>query len=119
MKKVFPSTSPDTNILAQNPLVDGREIRDASRLSQKSPVERRENCPHCGSDNLSRGAGLKPGQMSLKCRECKAFIGYTNLEKLQRLRRRKSLSTCLELLEKHGISGDTAVFILTEVGGEL
>jgi transposase-like protein len=93
-----------------------REIRDASRLS---PDEVREKCPHCGSANLSRGAGLKPGQMSLKCSECKAFIGYTNLEKLQRLRRRKSLSTCLELLEKHGISGDTAVFILTEVGGEL
>ena len=38
--------------------------------AKKSLVEGRENCPNCGSVNLSRGAGLKPGQMSLKCREC-------------------------------------------------
>jgi DNA-directed RNA polymerase subunit RPC12/RpoP len=90
------------------------EKRDASRLSQKSP----ENCPNCGSANLSKGAGLKPGQMSLKCSECKAFIGYKNLQELKKLKRRKRLTPCLELLEKQGISGDTAIFILAQVGGE-
>jgi transposase-like protein len=119
MKKVFPAASSGTNILAQNPLVEGRDNRDASRISQNSPGKGTENCPRCGSDSFFRGAGLKPGQMSLRCSECKVFIGYTNLEKLQRLRRRKSLSTCLELLEKSGVSGDAAVFVLGQIGGEV
>lgn len=37
---------------------------------------------------------------------------------LARSRRRKSLTPCLELLEKHGIEGDTAIFLLSAVGGE-
>lgn len=90
-------------------------------ISQLNSNNRNENhshtCPQCGSANLSTGAGLKPGQMNLRCSECKHFIGYRNLEKLQRLRRRKSLTPCLELLEKHGIEGDTAIFILSAAGG--
>ena len=95
------------------------EIRDASRISQNSPVEGRENCPNCGSANLSEGAGLKPRQMSLKCSECKAFIGYRNLQELKKLKRRKRLTPCLELLEKLGLSGDVAIFVLGQVGGEV
>jgi DNA-directed RNA polymerase subunit RPC12/RpoP len=94
------------------------EIRGVTRLSRNSPVDGRENCPHCGSDHLSKGAGLKPGQMSLKCSECKAFIGYRNLQELKKLKRRKRLTPCLELLEKQGISGDAAIFVLGQVGGE-
>ena len=94
------------------------EIRGVTRLSHNSSVEGRENCPHCGSTHLSKGAGLKPGQMSLKCSECKAFIGYRNLQELKKLKRRKRLTPCLELLEKQGISGDAAIFVLGQVGGE-
>ena len=94
------------------------EKRDASRLSRNSPVEGTENCPHCGSAKLSKGAGLKPGQMSLKCSECKAFIAYKSLQKLEKLKRRKSLTPCLELLETQDISGDAAIFVLGQVGGE-
>ena len=94
------------------------EKRDASRLSQKPLVEGRETCPHCGSADLSTGAGLKPGQMSLKCGECKAFLGYKNLQELKKLKRRKRLTPCLELLEKQGLEGDAAIFVLGQVGGE-
>jgi transposase-like protein len=85
--------------------------RDASRIRQNPS----ENCPHCGSANLSQGAGLKPEQMSLKCSECKAFIGYKNLQQLKKLKRRKRLTPCLELLEKQGISGDAAIFVLGQL----
>ena len=74
-------------------------------------------CPQCGSANLSAGAGLKPGQMGFRCSECKAFVGYRNLEKLQRLRRQKQLTLCLELLEKYGVSGNAAIFVLSAMGG--
>ncbi len=48
------------------------------------------------------------------------FIGAGQVifEKLKSHRRQKSLSPCLELLEKHGISGDVAIFVLSAVGGE-
>jgi hypothetical protein len=55
--------------------------------------------------------------MSLKCSECKAFIGYKNLEELKKLKRRKRLTPCLELLESQGISSDAAIFVLSQVGG--
>ena len=35
MKKIFPVSSPGTDILSQNPPVEGREERNASRSSQK------------------------------------------------------------------------------------
>jgi hypothetical protein len=35
MKKVFPAASSGANILAQNPLVEGRDNRDTSRISRK------------------------------------------------------------------------------------
>lgn len=38
------------------------------------------------------------------------------LTKLQKLRKRKQLTPCLELLEEQGLTGDAAIFILSEVG---
>lgn len=77
-----------------------------------------QTCPQCGSANLSTGAGLKPGQISLRCSECKHFIGYRNLEKLQRLRRHKQTTDCLNLIETcSGLTSDEAIFILSAVGG--
>jgi hypothetical protein len=73
-------------------------------------------CIHCGSTDFSTGAGRKPGQMSLRCSECKAFAGYKNLEKLKRLRQQKQLTPCLKLLEQQNLSGDTAIFLLSQVG---
>jgi hypothetical protein len=89
--------------------------RDASRLSP-------EICPQCGSSSLSCGAGRKPGEMSLKCGECKVFIGYRNVEKLkrlQRLRKRGRLDLCIDFLERHGVTAiEEIVFLLSAVGGE-
>ena len=86
-----------------------------SNNEQPLPIE--DSCPTCGSASLVTGAGLKPGQMSLKCSECKGFIGYKNLEKLKGLRRQKKLTACLELLEKQGVVGDAAIFVLSLAGG--
>jgi hypothetical protein len=74
-------------------------------------------CPKCHSSNLITGAGKKTGQMNLKCGECKAFIGYRNLEKLKKLRRQKQLTPCLQLLEQENLTGDTAIFLLSTLGG--
>ena len=109
MKKFFPGGSPSNHIVSQ--LNNNRKNETHSHSQSK-------NCPHCGSTNLSEGAGLKPGQISLKCSECKAFIGYRNLRRLKKLERRKQLTTCLELLETQGVSGDAAVFLLGQVGGK-
>jgi transposase-like protein len=76
----------------------------------------KHTCPKCRSSNLATGAGKRPGQMSLRCSECKAFIGYKNLQKLKKLKRQKRLTPCLELLEKQGLSGDVAIFVLSAVG---
>ncbi|HEY9892154.1 MAG TPA: hypothetical protein V6D37_10180 [Candidatus Sericytochromatia bacterium] len=75
-------------------------------------------CPKCGSTNVATGAGRKPNKMSLKCSECKAFIGYKNLEKLKKLRRQKQLTPCLKLLKNCGVTSDTAIFVLGQVGDE-
>jgi hypothetical protein len=55
--------------------------------------------------------------MSRKCSECKAFAGYKNLEKLKKIRQRKQLTPCLELLEAQGLMDDAAIFVLSAVGG--
>ena len=89
------------------------EKRDASRLSRNSPVQGREKCPHCGSGNLKIGAGLKPGEESRRCNDCKHFLGYSPLRKLKKARKRQELTNCLEILENQGIRGDLAIFILS------
>ena len=77
-------------------------------------------CPHCQSTDFIIGAGKKPGQMSLRCNECKAFIGYRDigkLRRLQKLHRQKRLTECLSFIERHAhLSGQAAIFILSEVG---
>ena len=47
----------------------------------------------------------------------KNYHNSQNLENFQRLRRQKGLTLCLELLEKQGLTGDAAIFILSVVGG--
>lgn len=99
------------------------ETPESSGLHPKAPELQRlsvseDFCPRCSNRNLSIGAGLKPGQISLRCSECKAFVGYRNLEKLHKLRKRKKLTLCLELLEKQGLTGDAAIFTLSNLGGE-
>jgi len=95
-----------------------KESLNHSRSNENKNHSHIYSCPQCASTNLSTGAGLKPGQMSLKCSECKAFVGYKNLEKLKPLRRQKRLTSCLELMEKQGISGDAAIFTLALLGGQ-
>ncbi len=87
-----------------------RELGDSQKFLEK--------CPRRGSTNFTEGAGLKPQQVSLKCSECKAFLGYRNLQKLKKLKHQKRLTPCLELLEKQGLRGDVAIFVLGRVGGE-
>jgi hypothetical protein len=65
-------------------------------FAQNSPVEGRETCPNRDSANLSESVGR-------------------NLQELKRLKRRKRLTPCLELLEKLGLSGDVAIFVLGQV----
>jgi hypothetical protein len=55
-------------------------------------------------------------QLNSNCKNDNHY--HSELEKLQHYRGQKSLSLCLELLEKHGISGDVAIFVLSAVGGE-
>ncbi len=45
-------------------------------------------------------------------------MNHPCLEKLKKLKRRKRLTPCLELLEKQGVSGDVAIFVLGQLGGE-
>jgi hypothetical protein len=57
-------------------------------------------CPNCDSANAFGEVGR-------------------NLRELERLKRRKRLTPCLELLENCGLSGDAAIFVLGQVGGEV
>jgi transcription elongation factor Elf1 len=100
-----------------------RESGGSQKFSQEqdeSRLEERETCPNCGSTSLLTGVGRKPGEMSIRCSECKAFAGYKNLEKLQRLqkiRHKKALAPCIKFLEECGITAiDEIVFVLSEVG---
>jgi predicted RNA-binding Zn-ribbon protein involved in translation (DUF1610 family) len=70
-------------------------------------------CPKCGSTSVATGAGRKLGQMSLRCSECKHFLGYSPLAKLKKARRRKELTECLEILQGQCIQGDLAIFTLS------
>jgi hypothetical protein len=94
----------------------------SGRISQheRSPEYRR--CPHCASENLKSGAGKKGGEQSIRCTDCRKFLGYQPIPQLKRLRRQRRLTDCLNLLESHGVSSETAqLFVLSEVsaiGGE-
>lgn len=103
----------------RNPIVaQKQQPRQSERRSpQKSP---KQVCPHCGSGNLKIGAGLKPGEESRRCNDCKHFLGYSPLAKLKKAIKRKELTNCLEILENQDIRGDLAIFILSLAaeGGE-
>jgi hypothetical protein len=89
----------------------------SGKISQKERYSGDHRCPHCGSENLKSGAGLKPGQQSRRCADCGEFLGYSPIQNLKRLRRRKNLTDCLNLLESRGIvSQEAQIFLLTEVG---
>lgn len=46
------------------------------------------------------------------------LIGYRNLEKLQKLRRHKQTTDCLNLIEESsGLTNDEAIFVLNQIGG--
>lgn len=78
------------------------------------------HCPQCGSTNVRSGAGKKPGEQSKRCGDCGEFLGYSPLERLKRLRKRKNLTESLNLLESCGIRSEEAqLFLLSEVGGEV
>ena len=93
----------------------------ASRESGGSQkfLQMRDSCPRCGSTSFSAGAGRKPGEMSLRCSECKAFIGYRDVGKLQRLQKmrgQKRITDSLEFVgENSGLTSDEAIFLLSEV----
>jgi transposase-like protein len=78
-------------------------------------------CPHCQSTNLIVGAGKKPGEESRRCEDCKHFLGYSPVARLQQARKRKQLTECLQVLESQGIQSELALFTLSlapENGGE-
>lgn len=58
--------------------------------------------PHLNGDN-------KNDNHSHSCFECES------LKKLIDFKRQKRLTPCLELLEKHGFVGNTAIFLLSQV----
>jgi hypothetical protein len=76
-------------------------------------------CSRCGSTNLKSGAGLKPGEESRHCKDCRKFLGYQPIPQLKRLRRRKKLTESLEILQNQGIRDEqTQLFLLSAIGGE-
>jgi hypothetical protein len=42
-------------------------------------------CPHCGGTETRTGAGRKPQEASLHCRECKRFIKWIEARELKRI----------------------------------
>jgi len=80
-----------------------------------------QTCPHCQSTNLIVGAGLKPGEQSRRCGDCKHFLGYSAVSRLKKARKRKELTECLQILENQGVQGELALFALSladDNGGE-
>lgn len=92
-----------------NSLADKRLLPSSEQIAQCA----------CGSIIGKLGAGRKPGESSLSCSECRKFIEYRPIEKLKRQRKRKRLTDCLEILADGGIQGDEALFILSNLGGEV
>src|SRR5207237_100761 len=81
-----------------------------------------EQIAHYASETLHNScADRKLGESSLSCSECRKFIEYhyRPIEKLKRQRKRKRLTDCLEMLGARGIQGDEAIFILSNLGGEV
>jgi hypothetical protein len=97
------------------------EIRGVSRKSGRHANEKAmlHNACSCGSSVGKFGAGRKPGELSISCRNCGKFIEYSPIQKLKQLHKRKQLTDCLEILETKEFQGDEAIFLLALVGGEV
>src|ERR687885_915513 len=89
--------------------------------SHSTSLQERESlsfpCAQCGSTATRPGDGRKPGEISISCHNCGKFTGYSPIPKLKRLRKRKRLTDCLEILAQKGVRGDEAIFILSNLGG--
>lgn len=85
-----------------------------SQLRQDCDTTSQQVCPHT---NFVVGAGLKPGEESRRCSDCKSFLGYSPVSQLKKARRRKGLTESLEILESRGIQGELALFCITLASG--
>jgi transposase-like protein len=93
------------------------EIKPEQEFQQSEQLEEEGRCRHCGSGNLKSGAGRKAREESIRCADCRRFLGYQPIAQLKRLRRGKKLTESLELLENQGIRGEeTQLFILSAIG---
>ncbi|NES18577.1 MAG: hypothetical protein F6K41_06515 [Symploca sp. SIO3E6] len=92
----------------------GKNLNNPSIIPENAP-----KCPHCGSTSFKSGAGLKPGQESIHCQDCKKFIGYRNIlpiKRLKRLKKPKRLTDCLNMIDNWGFKSEyTQLFILSLV----
>jgi hypothetical protein len=50
----------------------------------QSPQSKNLPCPHCGGTETRTGAGRKPQEASLHCRECKRFIKWISAGEIGR-----------------------------------
>jgi len=50
-----------------------------------APSIKNKECPHCGSPERRTGAGRKPKEASLHCRECKRFLRWISANELKAL----------------------------------
>jgi len=54
-----------------------------ARQSVSSQSSLNNPCPHCGSLKTRTGAGRKPQEASLHCRECKRFLRWIAANELK------------------------------------
>ena len=64
-----------------------------------------KSCPRCNGQNLKSGAGKRPGEQSIHCRDCRKFICYQPVRKPKKRR-------------KPGLEPISAILARLEFGGE-
>jgi hypothetical protein len=57
--------------------------------SSRTPSSKNNECPHCGSPEHRTGAGRKPQEASLHCRECKRFLRWIAASELKSIAKNK------------------------------
>ncbi len=102
----------------RNPIVTQAEYTqqlclDLAPLRQTILEASPRRCDHCGSGNFKIGAGRKGGEQSIRCTDCKFFLGYSPVSRLKKARKRRELTECLQILEKQGIQSEIALFTLS------
>lgn len=90
----------------KSPQKKAGKISHLTYQRERSALKRK--CCQCGSTNLKNGAGLKPGEESLKCLDCGKFLGYLPIEPLKRPKKRR----------KPGLEPISAILARLEIGGE-